>query len=214
MAQLDRPDRPVEHGRPQVGLEGGADELEAEPGDADEKQAGEHVGQRGPCTAPMPPAPSREAKRGTMWLPVAVAMPMPAKLPITSANTESFCAAKMPVAPGSRPTRRSTGPTNSRPMHVEQQDGGDEAEGGDGDPALAPVPSSTSRRTLGGTSGRPPARARCGRSLRASLCSAAAAWRAVLKPWHGARQVRAARGHERSRPQRLLPLPLAGRAPG
>jgi hypothetical protein len=80
------------------------------------------------------------AKRGTMWLPVAVAMPMPAKLPITSANTESFCAAKMPVAPGSRPTEAQDRPDELAADDVEQQDCGDEPEGGNGDPALTPVP--------------------------------------------------------------------------
>ena len=67
-------------------------------------------------SGPMPPAPSRKRSVAAMWLPVAVAMPMPTKLPITSANTESFWAAKMPVAPGLRPTRRNSGPRSSRPM--------------------------------------------------------------------------------------------------
>ena len=50
-----------------------------------------------------------------MCAPVAVAMPIPAKLPITSAKIDSFCEAKMPVAPGSKPRKRSSGPKNSRP---------------------------------------------------------------------------------------------------
>ena len=74
-----------------------------------------------------------------MWLPVAVAMPMPAKLPITRANIESFCEAKMPVARarGRAAQQRARG---TRGPDIEQQDGGDEAEGGDRDPALTLVP--------------------------------------------------------------------------
>jgi hypothetical protein len=56
-----------------------------------------------------------DAKVGTMWAPVAVAMPMPAKLPMTRAKIDSFCEAKMPVAPGSMPMKRRNGPRSSRP---------------------------------------------------------------------------------------------------
>ncbi len=53
---------------------------------------------------------------------------MPAKLPITSAKIESFCEAKMPVAAGSKPSRREHRPEQLAAEHVEQQDDGDEGE--------------------------------------------------------------------------------------
>ena len=75
-----------------------------------------------------------------MCAPVAVAMPMPAKLPITKAKIDSFCAPKMPVAARIDADEAKEWPKELAAEDVEDQDAGDEAEAGNGEPALAPVP--------------------------------------------------------------------------